>query len=142
MTSATMSPVHMRCTVCRGNHGRLPPDWALCTRCDGLGYEWVPGAPAFGCMITLAERRPGEVVVLGNGDRGRILRHDRRGTPTTILGLIGDFDGQEDTDGTWYPSCVGVASVASPVWLKDPNAGHVSDGSDILDPLRKKISAL
>lgn len=91
----------------------------------------------FDCTMTLAKRKVGEIVTLGNGDRGRVLAHDRREPQTTRLGLIGDFDDVESHTPTTYPSCVGVSSVADPRFFHD-DAGHEKSHEDVTDPMRKR----
>lgn len=79
-----LSPVELDCPDCAGGGWLIGSTWTVCARCDGKGKVWVVGAPSFGCKMTLGSRRLGEIVTLGNGDRGRILRHDKRATPTTV----------------------------------------------------------
>lgn len=127
-----MTDVYQACPGCCG-HGRVRPDWSLCPGCDGIGRAWVDGAPSFDCKVTLGDRNPGEVVTLGNGDRGRIIQHVRRGTPTTLVALIDEFTETEDRTFTEYPSVVGVRSVSHASWF------HAENGKtgDELDPLQR-----
>lgn len=129
---ADRSPVHEDCAAC-GGYGRTPPTWQRCPICDGIGLVFVAGAPLFGCTMTLDKRKPGEIVTLGNGDRGRIIRHDKRGTPSTEIALIDDLFDVEDREPTRYPSSVGVRSVSSPAWFRV----DVHDKTDALDPLQR-----
>jgi hypothetical protein len=131
-----LSPVELDCPTCNGIGWVTATSWALCPICRGVGKAWIPGAPGFGCKITLSQRRVGEIVTLGNGDRGRIVRHDKRATPTTSIALIGDFDQRESSYPTAYPSCVGVASVSDPRWISD-DSNHSHDRDDQVDPMRK-----
>jgi hypothetical protein len=130
-----VSPVEMPCPDCCFGHPAADP-WAFCATCNGLGRTWRPGAPLYGCKTTLGKRKPGEIVTLGNGDRGKILAHRKNGTPTTMIALIGEFSGLESKESTTYPSCVGVVSVSDPKWFYDDDAHHNS-GADETDPMRK-----
>jgi RecJ-like exonuclease len=129
------SPAQVECQTCKGN-GRIPPDWVLCPVCDGRGFDWAPGGPLFGCKMQLRDRKPGEVVTLGTGDIGRIIRHDKRKPPATAIALFGVFDGVESDERTYFPSETGVASVSSPAWMTAASGGR--DREDVLDPLRKQ----
>jgi len=129
-----MSPVERSCPPCGGT-GWTPvaSSWPeLCAACDGIGRCWIDGAPSFGCKMKLSQRKVGEVVELGNGDRGRIMWHAKG---TTFVALIGDFSGVEDDQPTSYPSATGVRSVTDPRWHKDDN-DHGADRADESDPLR------
>lgn len=131
-----MSPIHVDCENCAG-HGRLRPNWTLCAKCDGLGYVFAPEAPTYGCKETLSDRRPGEIVELGNGDRGRILRHEKSpGNPTTVVALIGLFDGAEAELGTHFPSETGVRSVDPETWKPKTKADR-RKSADPNDPLQQ-----
>lgn len=139
-----MSPLHMSCGACGGlghdvyaRAGASP--WPLCRACGGVGYVFVPGAPAYGCELVLGDRVPGEVVTLGNGDHGRVLRHYRSGTPTTWLGLIGEFSGIESHTPVAYPSSAGVAEInqaRAPVERHRRTAAHSVDPGD---PLQRQF---
>jgi hypothetical protein len=131
-----ISPVERECSDCQGTGRKIDDSWAFCSACDGIGKVWRAGAPRYDCKITLAQRKPGEIVTLGNGDRGKILAHRKNGTPTTIIALIGDFSGEESKQSTTYPSCVGVASVSHPNWFYDED-NHAGSGEDQTDPMRK-----
>jgi hypothetical protein len=136
-----LSPVERDCLACKGC-GYVHPapaglSWCLCTTCDGLGRTWIDGAPSFGQKMTLADRKPGEIVTLGNGDRGRILSRSRNGTPTTSIALICDFTNIESQESTSYPSSVGVISVADMRWFKDDD-DHSHSREDAADPMRKR----
>lgn len=137
-----MSPAHLRCGECSGIGWILVPEtWYLCPSCDGRGYVWGPGAPGYGCKIVLSERHVGEIVTLGNGDRGRIVRHSPRKDPTTTyLCLINDFSEEEDYRPTGYPSEVGVRSVGVARYSVDD--GRDERGQDMVDPLRGRSSRL
>lgn len=136
-----MSPAERPCLACLGA-GRIPPDWALCPTCDGLMRTWLEGGPTFGCKLTLATCRPGEIVILGTGDRGRVVRHCKRGTPSTDLALIDEFDDAEQPEPTSFPSIVGVLSVSVASWSHEDLAGESKSRGDYLDPLQRKTSAL
>lgn len=131
-----LSPVEIDCPACCFGHPVDDP-WATCWVCDGMGRTWIDGAPLFGCQKTLKSCKVGEIATLGNGDRGRVLRHDKRATPTTALALISEWDGSESTTPTGYPSCVGVVSVADPRWFRD-DSGHAREHVDETDPIRRK----
>lgn len=134
-----LSPVEVDCALCAGGGWIIGDGWVLCRACDGSGKAWVPGAPSYGCKILLGSRKLGEIVMLGNGDRGRIVRHDKRSPATTSIALIGDFDGQESSYPTSYPSIVGVVSVSDPRWFTD-DKGHAHGRQDATDPLRGKAT--
>lgn len=106
--------------------------------CNGIGKTWIPGGPSFGCKLVLAKCRPGEIVVLGTGERGRVIRHVKRGTPSTDVALIGDFDDLEEETPTSYPSVVGVASISVGQGRPQDIAGQVRSRTDHLDPLQKQ----
>jgi len=131
-----LSPVQMLCPDCRGfGHA---PDGAVCRSCGGIGRTWVEGGPSFGCRMKLADRKVGEVVTLGNGDRGRVVRHNKRGTPTTELALIEEFFETEAAEPTSYPSATGVAS-SLPANAKSENTtGQTRSRHDQVDPLQRE----
>jgi hypothetical protein len=134
-----LSPVYRKCQQCGGCGHIFPPPadlaWLRCSICDGSGHQLVEGAPLFGCTMTLGSRKRGEIVTLGNGDRGRIQRHTKNGTPMTFITLIGDFDDVESTYTTMYPSSIGVSSVADARWCEDND--HQGERQDNEDPMRK-----
>lgn len=132
-----ISPVELQCAECQGTGNRIDDAWVRCPVCKGLRKVWRPGAPLYGCKMTLAERKPGEIVTLGNGDRGKITAHRKNGTPTTSIALIGEFSGLESKESTTYPSCVGVISVSDPRWFYDDDP-HANSGVDDTDPMRKE----
>lgn len=138
-----MSSVEVPCPRCAGAGYIHPPPagaaWLRCAACDGIGRAWAPGAPGYGCTMTLGERVRGEVVTLGNGDYGRVLWHSPSGRPTTYLSLIGEFDGIEDHRPVSYPSCVGVQSVSVPRMAGDTNAHANSRSPDLGDPMQRRI---
>jgi hypothetical protein len=126
----------MDCPSCNGVGTKPGEPWVSCPTCDRIGKTWIPGAPGFGCKMKLGSRKVGEIVTLGNGDRGRILRHNKHGTPTTSLGLIGEFDDRESHTPTSYPSVTGVASVADPRFFTD-DEDHAKSHEDVVDPMRR-----
>lgn len=135
-----MTPMHVTCQTCCGvGHGapneRTP--WPLCRPCNGLGYVFALGAPSYGCVIVLGDCVPGEVVTLGNGDHGRVLRHIRSGTPTTALGPIGLFDGIESDRYVMYPSSAGVDEVIVKRTRGDKRSHANSRSADPGDPLQR-----
>lgn len=130
---SNLSPVEVPCPACAGCG---TPYWNLCRTCDGTGRAWAPGAPSYGCVITLADRKVGEIVVIGNGDRGRIVRHIKRGAPMTYVIPIDDFVGESSTARP-YPSCTGVASVADRRWASD-DSDHQGQRLDDQDPIRRR----
>lgn len=143
-----MIPVYVTCSTCHGNchvYRADAPGVHRCSDCDGLGRQWAPGAPAFGCTITLADREPGEVVTLGNGQRAKILWHQprkRRGQlpETTFLDILADFTEAETFVPVPYPSCVGVSSVDVPRAVLDREV-HERE-TDAADPLQRHAGAL
>jgi hypothetical protein len=124
----------------------MPPDyWTSCPVCKQTRRVWAPGAPLFGCTITLSDRFPGEIVTLGNGDHGRILWHMPRKTKKvnpecTFLGLIEEFTGVESYSPIFYPSCVGVASVDVPRVIADDKAHDRDRDLDYGDPIHRQIA--
>lgn len=140
-----MISVYVPCPACAGACYVHPPPirfaWLRCPACDGLGRAWAPGAPRYGCAEVLADRNRGEIVLLGNGDLGRILREDQTGTPTTWLGLIDGFDGAESHAPIAYPSCIGVVRVSAPRPRVDTKYHGASKTLDIGDPmLRRRVT--
>lgn len=143
-----MISVFIVCPTCAGigvvspTHASL---WPVCATCDGSGRTWAPGAPGYELEQTLADRVPGEVVTLGNGDMGKIAWHMPRKTnkvkpETTFLLEVDPFTGAEDSRPVSYPSCVGVASV-------DVSRAKVEDVShaggrdlDLNDPVHRQIA--
>jgi len=87
----------------------------------------------------LSERNEGEIVTLATGDRGRILRHDESfGNPTTVVALIGEFDGIEADLGIHYPSSTGVSGVdPDTMRFTSKRKRSKKKDPDILDPMRK-----
>lgn len=132
------TPIDTDCPACAG-HGRVRPAWTLCPTCDGLGRVYVPCAPSFGCSLTLKGRKVGELVTLGNGDAGRVVRHLGIGArPLTFVRLVDPIADLEDATPTPYPTCTGVVSVRPVDWntaqAARPSSGR--DRGDALDPLR------
>lgn len=150
-----MIPVYVPCPACRGDGHVLGVDAAFpscplvvrCLRCDGLGRQWAPGAPAFGCTVTLADREPGEIVTLGNGQRAKVLWHlpykRENGDPhTTFIDILdaSDFFERETHIPVGYPSCVGVASVdEARARIAAKDSKHTEDASD---PMQRHRGAL
>lgn len=140
-----MTSVYVECARCAG-YGHLAPDfWTSCSDCGQLGKLWAPGAPAFDCSITLADRYPGEIVTLGNGDHGRILWHMPRKSKKvnpecTFLGLIEEFSGTESYTPICYPSCVGVLSVDVPLVMADDKAHDRERDIDYNDPIHRQVA--
>jgi hypothetical protein len=96
-------------------------------------------------LITLADRDPGEIVTLGNGDHGRILWHMPRKTKkikpdTTFVGIIGDFDGVESHEPVAYPSCVGVSTVDWSRAIVDRDAHSGERTPDYNDPIYRHVA--
>lgn len=141
-----MISVYIDCPACHGAGG-FPTTlwWARCAACDGIGRAWAPGAPSYGHETTLADRTPGEVVTLGNGERGRVLWHMPRRTKkvtpeTTFLGMIEPFTDLESPLPVPYPSCVGVLSVDVSRTAGDDNAHDRSRSVDLGDPVHRQIA--
>jgi len=122
-------------------------DTRRCARCDGLGRQWAPGAPAYGCTITLADREPGELVTLGNGQRAKILWHMRRKAKkvipeTTFLDILDGFFETETFAPVPYPSCIGVSSVDQARAVVDREAHDRDRAEDPNDPMQRRAGAL
>lgn len=149
-----MIPVYVVCSVCRGScHIQIPQldgqiaGYVRCRSCDGLGRQWAPGAPAYGCKVTLADREPGEVVTLGNGQRAKILWHMPRKKPkvtpeTTFLDILVEFHETETYLPIPYPSCIGVASVDVARAVTDREAHDRERTADPNDPMQRRDGAL
>ncbi|HEY6117477.1 MAG TPA: hypothetical protein VI172_16105 [Candidatus Dormibacteraeota bacterium] len=147
-----MIPVYVPCSTCLGNcHVAVKIanffDTRRCARCDGLGRQWAPGAPAYGCTITLADREPGEIVTLGNGQRAKILWHMPRKRAkvvpeTTFLDILDDFFESETYRPVAYPSSIGVASVDVPRAVADREAHDRDRTEDPNDPMQRRAGAL
>lgn len=133
-----LTPVQKLCDAC-GGLGWTPEDHELCKACGSIGRVFIDGGPSFGCKITLVQCKPGQIVILGNGDRGRVIRHVRRGEPTTELALIDPMFETEDRATTTYPSVTGVAS-QSAVWWQDDPSGQKQGRRDQLDPLQDRTT--
>lgn len=134
-----MIPVYVLCAVCLAAGG-----WVRCVACDGLFRQWAPGAPAYGCQITLADREPGEIVTLGNGQRAKILWHlpykRENGRPeTTFLDILVEFYETETFIPIPYPSCIGVSSVETARFTLGGGNGREVDAGD---PLQRHAGAL
>lgn len=136
----TRTPVDDDCVSCVG-HGRRRPTWTLCPACDGLGRVYAAGAPRFGCAITLAGRPIGQVVTLGNGDVGRVVKHVATGSrPLTYLRLICPIAGVEHQVCTPYPSACGVSVFEAEHWqLTRAGRGRSARHADALDPMRTAL---
>ena len=138
-----MTSVYVTCPACRGvSHD---DDGNSCTSCRRIGRVFAPGAPGYGCSQTLADRDPGEVVTLGNGDRGKILWHMPRKTKkvrphTTFMGLLGEFTDTESHRPIAYPSCVGVASVEVSKVVVDRDAHDREKSIDYNDPIHRHVA--
>lgn len=151
-----MIPVYVDCAACGGNchvviigAGDIVGQTLRCIACGGLGRQWAAGAPAFGCTITLADREPGEIVTLGNGQRAKILWHQPRRRPkvkpeTTFVDILdtSDFFERETFVPIPYPSCVGVASVDAPRAVLDREAHDRDRTEDPNDPVQRHGGAL
>jgi hypothetical protein len=141
-----MIPVYVDCSACDGDCFRFDGlQMVRCIVCDGLGRQWAPGAPAYGRTITLADREPGEIVTLGNGQRAKILWHMPRKRPkqkpeTTFLDILVEFQETETYVPVPYPSNIGVASVDTPRAAVDREA-HERE-TDTSDPLQRRAGAL
>lgn len=114
-----------------------------CSACDGTGRTFAPGAPSFGCAQSLADRWPGEVVTLGNGERVKILWHmprrKRDQVPeTTFVDLLEPFSELESYRPLPYPSSVGVFSVDQSREPKDSKTHARERSVDIGDPLQRQ----
>jgi len=138
-----MIVVYVQCSTCHGSGCvaiRITSfyDSGRCPRCDGLGRQWAPGAPSYGCTVTLADRYPGEIVTLGTGQRAKILWHMPRKKPkqvpeSTFVDLLEEFTDAETYKAVEYPSCVGVEVIVSRV---AETSAHVR--GDEGDPLQRR----
>ena len=147
-----MISVHVACGACQGVGGAFGFDpalalsrWMRCAACDGTGIVWAPGAPAFDCSITLADREVGEIVTLGNGQRAKIAWHaPRKSTKvrpeTTFLLAVDDFSDAEDAKPVPYPSCVGVLSVDVSRATVDRDAHDHEKIEDLNDPVQRTVA--
>jgi hypothetical protein len=132
-----LSPVERPCPDCLGT-GRILD--RLCARCDGICRVFIEGGPSFGCRMTLEDAKLGQIVTLGNNDRGRVVRHSARGTPTTEIALIDPMFDEESPTTTTYPSATGVISMSIGSWFHDEDQkGLRASREDPMDPLRKRI---
>lgn len=147
-------PVYVPCSACRGNCHMFEFGTIFglsmvvrCRACDGLGRQWAPGAPAYGCTTTLADREPGEIVTLGNGQRVKILWHmprprNKEVPETTFVDVLTEFYEAETLVPVPYPSCVGVASVDAPRAPADREAHDRERAADPNDPVQRHSGAL
>jgi hypothetical protein len=156
MGASAVIPVYVPCAVCRGScrvsvvkvlGGVTSTEMLRCWSCDGLGRQWAPGAPAYGCEIALADRVPGEIVTLGNGQRAKIQWHMPRKTKkvrpeTTFLSLIAEFTDEEGQDRVPYPSCIGVLSVDLVRATIDHGAHDGERAEDLTDPVHRAAAGL
>jgi hypothetical protein len=138
-----ITPGRQTCTACNGNGGGFRDAWLRCIACDGIGHTWKPGGPKFGCPLTLGEREPGEIVILGSGERARIAWHAPRPAgkvkaTTTFVHLFDDFDEEyELPNPVPVSSGIGVRSVATTKpHVDDDGTGHKN--VDIIDPLNRQ----
>lgn len=136
----TRTSLDVDCPACDG-HGRVRPVWTLCARCDGLGYVYRPGAPAFGALMTLAGRPIGQVVTLATGQVGRVVKHATLGIrPLTYLRLFDPFTDDEAQNRTPFPTACGVSFVSP----GDGQTRHAPADRgarthvDVLDPMRNR----
>jgi hypothetical protein len=132
-----LSPVEQYCPECEA----YSVGWDICRVCAGLGRVFIQGGPSFGCQYTLEDCKPGQIVTLGNGDRGRVMRKCNRGTPTTDIALIDPFLDEQARETTRYPTITGVASMSAVLWLQD-SSGGARGREDHLDPLQKRTKEL
>jgi hypothetical protein len=130
-----ISPAEVSCPDCGGCGFDM--DGATCPRCDRIGKTWAEGGPSFGCRMTLEDCEPGQIVILGTGHRGRIVRHTENGTPATEIAIIGDFTQVEESQTTWFPTVVGVQSASLGSWAKRDKHGDARAKEDHMDPLQR-----
>lgn len=148
-----MKPVRVACPKCLGAGGAWGSDpafadillWVRCPLCGGRCRAWADGAPSFGCTITLADRDPGEIITLGNGDRAKIAWHQPRKSrkvvpETTFLLAVDDFTDREDATPVPYPSCIGVLSVDVPRATIDREAHDHEKIEDLNDPVQRTLA--
>jgi len=124
----------------------MPGDpWTTCATCGQLGRVWAAGAPGYGCSSTLADRDPGEIVTLGNGERARILWHMPRRRKKvvpqfTFLGMIDDITDIESYSPIGYPSCIGVLSVDLSRMKVEDESHEREKSIDYNDPIHRQVS--
>lgn len=134
------------CRSCRGSAHWNGAAGGICGVCDGVGHTPIPGAPSFSLETTLADREPGDVVVIGTGDRVRVLWHQPRKTKkirpiTTFVGTFSsDFGGEEleISNPIPLPSSFGVREVVQSRVAGDDNEGR---GGDAYDPIARGARA-
>lgn len=134
-----ISPVEEICSECTG-YGRRGTDWMCCERCDGIGRVFIAGGPSFGCKLQLSGRKRGEIVTLGNGDRGRVVSHSKRGRPSTRIALIDELFETESPAPTEYPSSTGVRSTLPALAQRDDEAGNARAKVDNMDPMQRNVA--
>lgn len=145
-----MISVRGECRDCRGAGGHFDPPvgiswWRHCGLCGGTGRGWIPGGPAFGCVITLADRDPGEIVTLGNGQRAKIAWHQPRKSKkvkpeTTFLLEVDDFTDTEIARPIPVPSICGVLSVDVARAHVDRDAHDGEKTEDANDPVQRTLA--
>lgn len=138
-----MISVFVPCPACRGIGYHAGGE--TCASCQRIGRVWAAGAPSYSCAATLADRDPGEIVTLGNGDHGKILWHMPRKRKkvrpeTTFMGLIDEFTGIESYKPVAYPSCVGVLSVDFTRGPVDREAHDRERDIDYNDPVHRQVA--
>jgi hypothetical protein len=135
------------CGTCAGVGHWIDSAGGLCSVCSGLGHIPIAGAPSFSLESTLADREPGDIVVIGTGDRVRVQWHQPRKAPrqkpiTTFVGLIESDFGDDELEHTTpipLPSSFGVLEVIHSRIAGDANEG--GRGNDAVDPVTRGARA-
>ncbi len=94
----------------------------------------------FDCTLQLADRAPGEIVVLASGRRARVQWHISRDEPeTTFVTLFSEFDEEEEHTPKPCSSLLGVRVVVSSNLFGDRRQGVGEKGADISDPITNPV---
>ena len=96
--------------------------------------------------MSLGDFDPGDRVLLGTGERARVLWHQpkkkkKKRPEVTFVALIDDFDDYESTSPTMYPAALGVRESLDDVIVgrrlqEESHAGEKD--ADELDPMAQR----
>lgn len=129
------------CVACAGTGHQSIADWRVCVPCDGTGRTWDVGGPLFGCSMTLADRAPGEIVILGTGARVRVQWQSPRDDPeVTFVTTFDDFGDLEDHTPKSVHSAIGVSIVELAKPHGNKHEGDKEKNADLDDPLAKRVT--